>query len=361
MRAASVRVDVYASGVLCMGDQIAGTPTPQLSRIFDPRQPIQLDVTRGEHTLLLTLYSDLQATQIVATSCLSRDLGSDSCLRFSLRALPDGGCTSTADCADGGAALCCDHRCIDPFSDPDNCGSCGTTCDAPHSVKECHAGTCSSECDSGWGHCTGEAAGCETNLAQAGMKLCGAACISASSCCDDADCLFPPGPAGCFVPACAQPGSDCSYPMIPGATLCGGVCCRPDHAQCGSACALTCGTGWADCDGAPDTGCECEGAACCAGGTCQVKHANGVGQSFFDCVATGTYNQTQATEACVAFTGDATKCHQMLCGSSPSVCSDGSTVACNCWMYDWSGSGKVKTNGAGNCACKGNSNTASWD
>jgi hypothetical protein len=54
----------------------------------------------------------------------------------------------------------------------------------------------------------------------------------------------------------------------------------------------------------PDTdGCECAAPGCCSG-ACQVVHSNGAGQSFYDCVAASTFNQTQATEACVAFTNN---------------------------------------------------------
>src|SRR5262249_54745687 len=110
-------------------------------------------------------------------------------------------------------------------------------------------------------------------------------------------------------------------------------------------------------------GCECAGSGCCASGACQTLHDNGVGQQFDDCVAGGTYDQTQATEACAAFTGDASQCHvSTTCASGVSaVCSDGSSSACNCWVFGGSGVGKVKTNSQGNCNCSVHGNSPSWN
>jgi hypothetical protein len=93
------------------------------------------------------------------------------------------------------------------------------------------------------------------------------------------------------------------------------------------------------------------------GGACQIMHSNGVGQSFYDCVAAGTHNQTQATEACAAFTGDASQCHSMSCGSGSAVCSDGSGDACDCWIYSGDSAGRVKHNSVGSCGCQSDSST----
>src|SRR5262245_58085111 len=44
-RAASVRVDVYGSGTVCQDNQVvAGEVPPQLTRTFDPRDLIELEV-----------------------------------------------------------------------------------------------------------------------------------------------------------------------------------------------------------------------------------------------------------------------------------------------------------------------------
>jgi hypothetical protein len=353
-RAASVRVDVYGAGPSCQNNQIvSGGAVPQITRVYDPHQSIQIDLTHGVHVLALTLYSDPDRTMVLATACISDDVRADICLRFSLRSSSDGGCQSNADCVgDGGASLCCGHRCVDPDSDPENCGGCAMVCNRLHTVMACSGGSCSSDCEPGWAHCDGELQGCETNLAQAGLKTCNGACIDASTCCTADDCTFPPGPAACFAPACSSAGGQCLYPTIPGSALCGSLCCLPSHAQCGSDCSLSCATGWVDCDGTPASGCECQGDGCC-NGACQVQHDNGEGQSWFDCVALDTHDQAQEQKACAAFTGDPTQCHAGSCG----VCSDGSATACDCWMDD----GKVKENPVGSCGCKGASNTKAWN
>lgn len=54
-------------------------------------------------------------------------------------------------------------------------------------------------------------------------------------------------------------------------------------------------------------GCECEGTGCCDGtsdapyGGCQPKHANGLGQSFYNCVPLATYTMAEAQAAATAF------------------------------------------------------------
>jgi hypothetical protein len=361
VRAAQVRVDVYSAAATCNHNLLGiGSASLVSSRVFDPHRVIQLDVPSGTHTIALTLFADAQATMVLATACQKDNYRSDSCLRFSLRPRAAGECQSDADCStDGGATICCAHACIDPSSDPQNCGGCGSACGALNTVAACNGGRCATDCLAGWAHCSGETPGCETNLAQARLKLCNGACIAADSCCSAADCAFPPGPAECYAPACPGAGSACIYPVATGAAVCGSTCCVPENALCGADCSLHCATGFSDCDGASANGCECAGSSCCAGGTCQVKHDNGVGQSFLDCSALKTYDENQAMEACTAFTGDASQCHAISCGGSTAVCSDGSTVACDCWMYS-DNKGKVKRNAAGSCSCTGNSNTATW-
>ncbi|MCU1283415.1 MAG: hypothetical protein JWM53_6961, partial [bacterium] len=75
---------------------------------------------------------------------------------------------------------------------------CGATC--------CNAinGTCNVNCTlactAGYADCDGDPSnGCETNLAGAGKKLCGAACIPVASCCTATDCNAPPAPTACYV------------------------------------------------------------------------------------------------------------------------------------------------------------------
>ena len=95
-------------------------------------------------------------------------------------------------------------------------------------------------------------------------------------------------------------------------------------------------------NGACTTNTACgEGCENCTtkGATCNA-HSNGVGQTFYDCNPLGTYNQTQATKACAALTGNASQCAVMisfrcqlgLFGNLLEVCSTGS-AGCYCWQW----------------------------
>ena len=159
-------------------------------------------------------------------------------------------------------------------------------------------------------------------------------------------------------------------------SACGEVC-TPTHAvnpQCnGATCSYTCSANFLDCNSgtAPDTdGCECPtggGAACC-GQACPVQHnydEDVIGATFYDCVAAGTYNQTDALDACNAAIGTAGQCSTgYYCTGTDGgtggdmVCSDGAGAsACTCWGYDgvlvgllFTGPGKGMTN----CDCPQN-------
>jgi hypothetical protein len=89
----------------------------------------------------------------------------------------------------------------------------------------------------------------------------------------------------------------------------------------------------------------CEGTACCnSGTTCQTKHSNGLGQFFFDCAALGTYDLTQAMEACSVYPGVAF-CEDTTCSSGPGeklVCAvDNSNAPTACWQYAGTVTGHV--------------------
>ena len=88
---------------------------------------------------------------------------------------------------------------------------------------------------------------------------------------------------------------------------------------------------------ASGTGCRGAALGCCGTG-CQIKHNNGVGEYFYDCTPLGTINETQALEACTAYTGNMSECMSETAtgGKAPgelSVCSVGSPTDCICWAY----------------------------
>jgi hypothetical protein len=215
-----------------------------------------------------------------------------------------------------------------PVDTPSNCGACGVACDISCSVNG-GAGLCSYvSCASGFADCDAAAPnanGCETPTTTLyNCGACGVACNTANSV--DASC----GITGCSY-TCAPGFADCDAapPNVNGCststmtvTNCGacGVACDTAHsvdASCGpTGCTYACAPNFANCDTTSALGntggCACSTPACCsttgatpgAGGpgyACETTHSNGVGQSFYDCTATGTYSEPQALAACEAY------------------------------------------------------------
>jgi hypothetical protein len=114
----------------------------------------------------------------------------------------------------------------------------------------------------------------------------------------------------------------------------------------------SCHAGYSDCNTtAPNTdGCECNTPSCC-GSSCATTHSNGIGQSYYDCVAQGTFNSTQATEACGAYTSSA--CSTLSCtgGGSNLVACGTNNGACVCWDYSGSNVGHVHASVNATCYC----------
>ncbi len=97
----------------------------------------------------------------------------------------------------------------------------------------------------------------------------------------------------------------------------------------------------------------CATATVTCDGACPTMHSNGLGQSFYDCVPAGTYDVTQALEACAAFTGNMTLCNDnpIVCsGSSSEVCSN-TFSSCACWQYTGLLKGRVVNSGTTTCGC----------
>ncbi len=170
-----------------------------------------------------------------------------------------------------------------------NCGACGATCGAPHTVPGCAGGTCeAAACVGSWGDCdTIYANGCEVDLATS-VDNCG-------SC--GKVCSFPHASAQCSNGTCALGVCDTGYADCDGvaangcevntqtsAANCGacGAACDSTHgvASCsGGHCGIACQPGFADCNDNPVDGCEAaitnNVASCGAcGATCSVSHGN---------------------------------------------------------------------------------------
>jgi len=99
---------------------------------------------------------------------------------------------------------------------------------------------------------------------------------------------------------CGACGNVCNTTTSAGNATCNGTTCLYD----------TCNPGRSDCNRAtaPNLdGCECATPSCC-GMACAVTHDNGVGNAFYDCAPLNTFNQTEATAACVAWTKNTGLC-----------------------------------------------------
>jgi hypothetical protein len=104
--------------------------------------------------------------------------------------------------------------------------------------------------------------------------------------------------------------------------------------------------------GAPTPEAGPGGGACDASGF--TVHSNGIGQTFQDCAPRGTYNATQAREACSAFTGKSASCTIESCSGlekaadEQAACSTGSSI-CNCWTFAGIHVGLVQSADAKRC------------
>jgi hypothetical protein len=154
-------------------------------------------------------------------------------------------------------------------------------------------------------------------------------------------------------------GSDCGPTnTITNCSGCG-LACDVVHSNSPVCNGVTCGygschSGYSDCDTtAPDTdGCECATPSCC-GSSCATTHSNGLSENYYDCTAKGTYNSTQAMEACTAYTGNVALCSTAACtgpGSNMVACG-ASGGKCACWNYSGTNQTHVTTSSNSTCYC----------
>jgi len=193
---------------------------------------------------------------------------------------------------DASALTVCDGICTNTDTDPLNCGSCGSPC-GPGFV--CDGGTCAAFCAPPKTDCAGACTSTDSDPAHCGA--CGNACTppaNAVAVCAEGACsgVCQTGFADCNGDLGADGSDGCETPVATTAAHCGGCgnrCPAPPNATAAcvdSTCGLgACLSGFDDCDGLAENGCEVElatdGQHC---GVCGNTCAPGTGCSNGTCV-----------------------------------------------------------------------------
>ncbi|MBW1808306.1 MAG: S8 family serine peptidase [Deltaproteobacteria bacterium] len=184
---------------------------------------------------------------------------------FSYDQCSSGCLTGYADC-DGLPDSGCES---DVSADPDNCGSCGNSCSYPNAYGVCTAGECSlGACHDGWFDCDGDPqTGCEiyilTDVDNCGG--CDQICLldNAQPACVEGGCIIAACNTG-FDNCDSNPLNGCEADVSSDPSNCGGcgTICDFDNASAtcvDSACVMgACDSGFQNCDSNPDNGCEVE-------------------------------------------------------------------------------------------------------
>lgn len=166
-----------------------------------------------------------------------------------------------ADC-DGSATNGCE---VNLNTTVTSCGSCGQACSANNGTATCAGGACAIACTAGWGDCDRNVGnGCETNTTNT-TAHCGACGIV----CDPPHATGGCSASRCVVAACDAGWADCDNNPANGCEVdlqndvracgrCGGVCSTNNGTPSCTAgrCAITCRSGYGDCNGQVGDGCE---------------------------------------------------------------------------------------------------------
>ncbi|MBI5537560.1 MAG: hypothetical protein HY898_32860 [Deltaproteobacteria bacterium] len=232
---------------------------------------------------------------------------------------------------------------VNTNTDPGNCGSCGHLCSTVNGTPGCFGGNCTITCTSGYGNCDANVTnGCETNLktSPANCNGCGNACSTnhGTPGCSNGACSI----------SCSAGWGNCDNDVTDGCEQsltndpnhCG-TCvkvCSSNHGtpSCvNSVCQIACAAGYADCNGDANDGCEVNlntdavhcgtcakicsnnnGIPSCVSGSCNISCSSGFGNcdgnvdngcevdlksSTANCNACGAAcNNTNGTPSCVA-------------------------------------------------------------
>jgi hypothetical protein len=237
--------------------------------------------------------------------------------------------------------------CEASLNDVDNCGACGKSCPDTDGVPNCVKGKCGhTDCDDGLGDCDGDQT-CETSLRDDPKNCgrCGNICGAAN------------GKAACVNGTCAVESCDdgwdncdsgaedggystgCETNLLSDAKHCGGCDNRCDVVAHGTgtceagACALDCASGFEDCDGKVESGCETDtrnDPAHCGG----CKNACSIPNATAACVDSGcvvdqcaaNYQDCNPADGCETDVSSSVQ----HCGSCMGTCSSAGATKASC-------------------------------
>jgi len=241
---------------------------------------------------------------------------------------------------------------IDPRSDLDNCGGCGVLCRRTRATAQCSGFSCSIQrCDAGFDNCDGvDNNGCETPLnTLSDCGSCGSSCSRSNA---SATCST----GSCRIQSCNSGWGNCDGDDNNGCeqrlttlTHCGGCGVSCSRTNATATCATescriaSCNGNWGNCDGTDSNGCEtdlrithdhCSACSnnCGSNSTCMSSA----------CVCTAPYIDCSGDGAGCGTRGDTTS----NCRTCGTTCSDGNGCTDDSCSFS---SGCVFTNNTASC------------
>jgi hypothetical protein len=275
---------------------------------------------------------------------------------------------------------------INVKTDHDNCGTCGSICNAQ---ATCQSGACNiGSCPAGTGNCDNNAAnGCETNVTSstANCGSCGTVCAAVNGTNSCANSACSPSCNGGFGNCDGNGANGCEADLNTNINNCG-VCgknCVAGNASSTSwragACKPICNAGFGDCDGKGENGCEtntsagvpgggqisncgacgntcsvANGAPSCTNGTCGIQSCSGAFANCDGSYANGCESNTNSDVNNCGGCGN--KCS--AAGGTPSCTNGVCGISCSAGFGNCDGSAangceKNLTNDSANCGTCG--------
>jgi hypothetical protein len=255
-----------------------------------------------------------------------------------------GGACAASECPVGYADCnqLSDDLCETSLSTLGNCMVCGKACNDAHGVPSCTTRGCAIACETGFGDCDLDAdTGCETDvrLDRENCGACGRACENenGSTRCVEGECQ--PSCGAGFEDCDGDPLNGCETDLGSSVRHCGacGARCNPESAsgECvDGVCTAACDSGFADCNGLVEDGCEVDLASPSTCGNCETACSDNGGTPRCDEVDGCTIECDSGRADCIngAIDGCETNTNVSVlhCGACGNECPGAvGTPACN--------------------------------